>query len=190
MRSIAAQRQEGDMRLAAASLMCAALVIASWFPSRAGDAQPSVTSTAPPRPAVCRGTSAGARTSTANVAAADSRGIMLPDDPALSGSQTLRLIASGFAPGAEVAIYLTSAAGDLSKKRGAADAYGNLTYAYSLPGLRDGHYELVVEGAPPTRRDKNAKHVPPKRGITISVTIPQTGSFPFRVGCSAPHVTG
>jgi hypothetical protein len=126
----------------------------------------------PHPPTVCPSTGAGPDAPTSNVSAEDGTGVAFPQDPTLSTQQTVYTTVTGFAPGADVKVWL---ANSLNSEHHNANASGTLTYNYALAGLNFGSYRLLFQGAPPAAANTGSGN--------ILVTVPTIAQYPFIVGC-------
>jgi hypothetical protein len=99
--------------------------------------------------------------------------VEFPQDPTLSTPQTVYTTVTGFAPGADVMVWL---ANSQTSEHHNANASGTLTYNYPLAGLSFGSYQMLFQGAPPVAGNTGSGNV--------FVTVPNIARYPFIVGCN------
>lgn len=122
-----------------------------------------------------------------NLTAYTAQGKRLPPNPKLDPGEVVRLVVTGYGPGAAVVVKLAGLADEVQLT---ADATGSATDVYTVPRpMADGQYLLTLVGDPPhtpttpqTSPTKLPTNLPSKDVQPFVVTVPNTGFFPFRIG--------
>lgn len=125
-----------------------------------------------------------------NVRAVDAKGHVLRANPVLQPNDQVAVSFTGFKPGSTASVRtLVRATGRFTSApvRVYADGTVRTTVAVTPKTLR-GDYVLTVVGEPRTVSDTSPRTSPEQQ--TITVTVPQIGVFPYRIGQHAPRVGG